>query len=144
MKNINIAASLFVIIGLLFLTSCKKDDPEPETARIQKLLAANAWVIQTVTVNEIDQTNLFTGLTLSFTKTNYSTTNGGVLWPASGTWAFVDETAKIIERNDGLRITITEVTSTSLKLALTWSITTLGGGRTASVAGDHEFNFTKD
>jgi hypothetical protein len=144
MKNINIAASLFVIIGLLFLASCKKDDPEPETARIQKLLAANAWVIQTVTVNEIDQTNLFAGLTLSFTKTNYSTTNGGVVWPASGTWGFVDETAKIIERNDGLRITITEVTNTSLKLALTWSTTTLGGGRTASVAGDHEFSFIKD
>jgi hypothetical protein len=144
MKNINIAASLIVIIGLLFLTSCKKDDPEPETARIQKLLAANSWVIQTVTVNEIDQTNLFTGLTLSFTKTNYSTTNGGVVWPASGTWEFVDETAKIIERNDGLRITITEVTNTSLKLALTWSTTTLGGGQTASVAGDHAFSFIKD
>jgi hypothetical protein len=144
MKNINIAASLFVIIGLLFLTSCKKDDPEPETARIQKILAANSWVIQTVTVNEMDQTNLFTGLTLSFTKTNYSTTNGGVVWPASGTWEFVDETAKTIVRNDGLQITINEVTNTSLKLALTWSTTTLGGGRTASVAGDHEFSFIKN
>jgi hypothetical protein len=144
MKNINIAASLFVIIGLLFLTSCKKEDPEPETARIQKILAANSWVIQTVTVNEMDQTNLFTGLTLSFTKTNYSTTNGGVVWPASGTWEFVDETAKTIVRNDGLQITINEVTNTSLKLALTWSTTTLGGGRTASVAGDHEFSFIKN
>jgi hypothetical protein len=144
MKNINIAASLFVIIGLLFLTSCKKDDPEPETARIQKILAANSWVIQTVTVNEVDQTNLFTGLTLSFTKTNYSTTNGGVVWPASGTWEFVDETAKTIVRNDGLQITINEVTNTSLKLSLTWSTTTLGGGRTASVAGDHEFSFIND
>lgn len=144
MKNINIAASLIVIIGLLFLTSCKKDDPEPETARIQKILAANSWVIQTVTVNEVDQTNLFTGLTLSFTMTNYSTTNGGVVWPASGTWEFVDETAKTIVRNDGLQITINEVTNTSLKLALIWSTTTLGGGRTASVAGDHEFSFIKN
>jgi hypothetical protein len=144
MKNINIATSLFVIIGLLFLTSCKKDDPEPETARIQKILAANSWVIQAVTVNEVDQTNLFTGLTLSFTKTNYSSTNGGVVWPASGTWEFVDETAKTIVRNDGLQITINEVTNTSLKLALTWSTTTLGGGRTASVAGDHEFSFIKN
>jgi hypothetical protein len=144
MKNLKIAASLFVIINFLYLTSCKKDDPEPETARIQKLLAANAWVMQSVTVNEMDQTNLFTGLTLSFTNTNYSTTNGGVVWPAIGTWEFTDATANTIVRDDGLQITINEVTSTSLKLAFTWSTTTLGGGRTASVAGDHEFSFIID
>jgi hypothetical protein len=144
MRKINIIVSALVVVSLLLVTGCKKDDPEPETARIQKLLAANTWVIQTVTVNEVDQTNLFTGLTLSFTKTNFSTTNGGVVWPASGTWEFVDETAETIVRNDGLQITINEATNTSLKLALTWSTTTLGGGRTASVAGDHEFSFIID
>jgi hypothetical protein len=144
MKKINLVASVLVIVSLLFIAGCKKDDPQPETARVQELLKANTWLIQTVTVSEVDQTNLFTGLTLSFTNTNYATTNGGVVWPASGTWEFTDATAKTIERNDGLLITITEVTGTTLKLALTWPTTTLGGGRTSSIAGDHEFNFIKD
>jgi hypothetical protein len=144
MKNINSIVSALVMVSLLFIAGCKKDDPQPETARVQELLKANSWAIQTVTVNEVDQTSLFAGLTLSFTNTNYATTNGGVVWPASGTWEFTDETAKTIERNDGLQITINEITSTSLKLALNWTTTTLGSGRTSSVAGDHEFIFIKN
>lgn len=144
MKKINLVASVLVVVSLLFTAGCKKDDPEPETERVRTLLKANTWAIQTVTVNSIDQTNLFTGLTLSFTNTNYSTNNGGVIWPSSGTWQFADDTAKTIIRNDGLQITINEVTGTTLKLALTWSTTTLGGGRTSSIAGDHEFNFIKN
>jgi hypothetical protein len=144
MKKIHLVASVLVMVSLLFIAGCKKDDPQPETARVQDLLKANTWVIQSVTVNEVDQTSLFTGLTLSFTNTNYTTTNGGVVWPATGTWEFTDETAKTIERNDGLQITINEITSTSLKLALTWTTTTLGSGRNSSIAGDHEFNFIKN
>ncbi len=141
MKKINRGASVLVAFSILFLAACKSDDPQPEPVRILELLTANTWTVEAVTVDEMDQTNLFTGLTLSFTNTTYSTTNGGAVWPASGTWEFADASAKTIVRDDGLQITISEVTSTSLRLALTWSTSTLGSGRTASVPGDHEFSF---
>jgi hypothetical protein len=143
MKNI---ATLFVAItvsSLLVLSGCKKDDPQPETDRVKALLIANAWRIQTVSADGTDQTALFTGLTLTFTNTNYSTTNGGVVWPASGTWSFTDDTAKKILRSDGQEITVTEATSTSLKLSLTRTTGTLASGRFSSVAGNHIFSFVK-
>lgn len=94
MKKINIIVSALVVVSLLLVAGCKKDDPQPETERIQKLLASGTWQVESVLVNETDQTSTFSGLTLSFTPTTYSTTNGDVVWPASGTWAFVDATAK--------------------------------------------------
>jgi hypothetical protein len=82
-------------------------------------------------------------MTLKFTATNYTTTNGGVVWPASGTWTFTDDTAKKIRRNDNLEITLTEITDASLKLTLSWTAGTFGLGRVSSVAGIHSFNFVK-
>lgn len=132
------------IISALLVTSCKKsDDPQPETTRIKGLLKANAWRIQNVTVDATDQTELFTGLTLSFTDTNYTTTNGSVVWPASGTWNFTDGTAKKVLRSDDVEVTIVEVTDSSLKLSLTWDTGTIGSGRALSVGGNHVFSFVK-
>lgn len=144
MKNILTLALSLIMLNLFLLSSCKKDDPQPETARVRELLKANTWLIQTVTVDEVNKTNLFTGLTLSFTNTTYATTNGGLVWPASGTWQFADKTGKLVTRDDGLQITINEVSKTSLSLSLTWNNTTLGSGRISSLAGDHEFIFVKD
>jgi hypothetical protein len=129
--------------GLLFMQSCKKDSPQPETERVKALLKSNTWKMQSVQVDNVDKTSVYAGFTLSFTDVNYSTTNGGGLWPATGTWTFVDDTGKKIKRNDNLEITLVEVTETSLKLSFNWSKTTLGPGRTSSVAGNHTFNMVK-
>ncbi|HCZ36592.1 MAG TPA: hypothetical protein DHV26_11780 [Cytophagales bacterium] len=144
MKNIIHITQLILVINLLILAGCKKDDPQPETERIQNLLASGTWQIENVLVNETDQTASFAGLTLSFTKTTYSTTNGGIVWPANGSWEFVDATADKIIRDDDLEITLAEVTSTSLKLSFINPTTTIGAGRVASTAGEHEFHFAKN
>lgn len=140
--------SVFVIISILscsvLITNCKKkDDPKPETARVEELLKSNTWKIQSVTVDGTDQTALFNNMTLTFTATAYTTTNGGLVWPASGTWAFADASAKSITRSDGLEIAINEASATSLKLSLTWAKGTFGPGRVSSIAGNHVFSFVK-
>lgn len=144
MKNIILSAQLILVVNLLILTGCKKDDPQPEIERIQNLLASGTWQIENVLVNETDQTASFTGLTLSFTKATYATTNGGIVWPATGSWEFVDATADKIILDDDLEVTLIEVTSTSLKLSLINPTTTIGMGRVASTAGEHEFHFAKN
>jgi hypothetical protein len=144
MKKIATAILLGMCLsGLLFMQGCKKDSAQPETERVKALLKSNAWKIQSVQVDNVDKTSLYAGFTLSFTDANYSTTKGGGLWPATGTWAFVDDTGKKIKRNDNLEITLVEVTETSLKLSFNWSKTTLGPGRVSSVAGNHIFNMVK-
>lgn len=129
--------------GLLFMQGCKKDSAQPESERVKALLKSNTWKMQSVQVDNVDKTSVYAGFTLSFTDVNYSTTKGGGVWPASGTWTFVDDTGKKIKRNDNLEVTITEISNTSLKLSLSWAAGTLGPGRTESVAGNHVFSFVK-
>jgi hypothetical protein len=138
-----IGSIVLLAMACAFLTGCKGgDDPSPKDVNTKKLMT-NIWKLNSVQVDAVDKTSLFTGMTLKFTATNYTTTNGGVVWPASGTWTFTDDTATKIKRNDDLVVTIFEITDTSLKLSLSWASGTYGPGRVSSVAGIHTFNFVK-
>jgi hypothetical protein len=108
----------------------------------KKLMATTAWKLQSAMVDGVDQTSTYAGLNLSFTASNYSSINGGVVWPATGTWSFSTSDGTSISRNDGLVVSV-EVTDASLKLSYTWSKTTLGGGRVESIKGPHVLIFTK-
>lgn len=142
-QQIGSSLMMVMLIGIMVLNGCKNNDPQPETEHVKAQLIANTWKIQNVTVDDTDQSALFTGLTLSFTESSYATTNGGAVWPASGTWMFSDDTAKKIQRSDGLEITVVEVSATNLKLGLTRTSGTIGLGRIESVAGNHVFSFVK-
>lgn len=131
------------------LQSCgSKGDPTPaETPaqKNQKILTSTTgvWTMQSVTVDDVDKTSIYSGLKLTFSNTGFTTVNGGVVWPASGTWKFSDDTGKTIERGDGLLIGVDEIQSNSLTLSLTWTQTTFGPGRVESTAGKHRFKFVK-
>lgn len=132
--------------GLLFVSGCKgkSEDPKPSKQdEVQAILISGNWRIQTVTVDGVDETDIYENLTLRFTATNYTSTNGLPVWPASGTWVFANDEATAFERNDGMLVEILEATSTSLKLGLAWDETTIGSGRASSVEGDHVFSFVK-
>jgi hypothetical protein len=128
-----------IIIVVFGMAGCKDKDPIPETDRVRELLFTGTWKAKQVTVDAVDRTYQFTGLTLTFTATNYTTTNGKLVWPASGTWKFKNDEAKVLLRDQDVEVTIIEVSSTTLKLSFNWSTTTLGSGRSMSVAGKHEF-----
>ena len=132
-----------IIVVVFGMTGCKDKDPIPETDRVRDLLLTGTWKVKQVTVDGVDKTAQFTGLTLKFTMTNYTTTNGKQVWPASGTWKFKNDDAKVILRDQDVEVTIMDVSSATLKLSLNWSITTLGSGRSMSVAGKHEFVLTQ-
>ncbi len=135
--------SMAMIVMVLFIQSCKTDDPTiAEVDRVATLLKANSWKMQSVIVDGTDKTTVYAGLTLGFTATSYTSSNGGLVWPASGTWTFADDTGKVINRNDGVIITVEEISTTKLSLKLNWAKTTLGG-RITGVAGNHTFVFGK-
>jgi hypothetical protein len=133
-----------VFCGLLFLQSCgnKGADPSP-IDQMKTILTSGSWKLQNVLVDGVDKTSVYTGLTLQFTATNFTTTNGLALWPAAGTWQFADDTGKNVTRGDGLPIIIEEATTSKLVLKLTSSKTTLGSGRINSLPGVHVFTFGK-
>ena len=131
-----------IVISLLVLSACGDSSPSA-TEITANQLKANTWRISSVMVDATDQTALFTNMTLSFTASEYTTTNGKAVWPASGTWSFTDNTAKKIKRSDNVEVTIIEINDTSLKLSLNWATNSFGPGRVESVAGNHLFSFVK-
>ena len=99
--------------------------------------------MERVTIDGADQTNLYAGLTLHFTTTDFTTTNGGTVWPASGQWEFADETGKVVIRSDDIEITIQDIQVNQLVFAFHWPTTTFGPGRLSSIEGQHVFTFVR-
>ena len=150
-KLFKIVVPAVVIINLLLvilaLTSCGGGGGDPTPTPVSKQdevkakLTSPTWKMQSVTVDGADKTTLYKDLTLKFTASGFTSTNGGAIWPATGTWTFTSTEATAIKRDDGLEVKLQEVTDASLKLGLTWSKTTLG--RVESVSGAHVFSFGK-
>lgn len=143
--NIKLLSAIILGIGMsLLISACEEDAAEPSAADVVKAkLISSTWKMSSVVVDGSDQTDIYSGLNLSFTSSGFTTVNGGVVWPSSGTWEFTSEQATAIKRNDGLTIEIVSITDTSLKLGLTWSKSTVGSGRVSSISGAHVFNFGK-
>lgn len=139
-----IIATATLIVLITQLTSCgSKSDPTPSAQdAVKAKLIANNWTVQSVSVDGVDQTSVYTGLTIQFTATSFTTTNGKVVWPASGTWSFTSPEATTIIRDDGIEVKV-EVMDTTLKLTLTWTKSTLGGGRVESIKGVNVFYLVK-
>jgi len=130
---------VFICSVLCILPGCNSSEtPISSNEVTQKLLTSKKWSSGSATIDGVS-TDLFTSLTLSFDTNNpiftYTATNGGAVWPASGTWSFVGEDGKRIKRNDGLDVIIESIDEKQLVISYTWFSTTYGGGRTTGVKG---------
>lgn len=145
LQSFKYTLSLSALVVCMFLMACGGDnEPEPTPAdQIRALLIASEWRLETVQVDGIDKTDVYSGLKLQFTTNGYTAISGKAIWPATGTWSFTDDAATKLKRNDGLEIDIISITTTKLELGLTWTETTIGSGRVGSVGGRHAFVFVK-
>jgi len=132
-----------IVVTLPFLSGCKREDRETEADKKSRILQGT-WSMESVTVDGVDRSTIYEGLTLSFTLSTYTTTNGLPVWPEYGTWRFEDVSARIILRDELIRIEVVEVSPAKLTLKFPWEDTTFGpGGRGNSVAGEHIFTFSR-
>jgi len=140
-KLISFMALSMLIIQLSGCGDSGATDPAPSAQdAIKAKLTANKWNLQTATVDGVDKTAVYQGLAVTFTSGNYSSTNGGGLWPASGSWSFNSTDGTSVKRDDGLIMTV-DVNDSTLKLSFTWSKNTFGGGRISGVSGQHTLLF---
>lgn len=133
--------SLLIIMIPVIFHNCEEKITEQE--RVTSLLTSGEWELQTAMVDGANQLATYGNIRITFTASTYNTIGGGVLWASMGTWTFTDDTAKQIERDDGLIITLSEISNSKLVMNFLWSKRTLGPGRSESVSGSHVFTFVK-
>ncbi|QSE97722.1 hypothetical protein [Fulvivirga lutea] len=123
------------------------DDPSiTETERVKTLLIGDAaigttWNIQSVTVGEVDYTDEFSGLSLTFSDGGVTAENGRAVFESTDSWSFNDESATSFTTGLGLNVTIQGITQNSLVLRFVLDETILG--RQDAVAGENIFTFTR-
>src|SRR3982750_2064991 len=98
---------LFAISGfIIHFSSCDKaDDPTAQEVQLRKLIG-KTWLMQSVYVDGVDRSSLFDNMQLTIGENTFTTTNGGMVWPASESWHFSNTQATMIERGDQLVISI--------------------------------------
>lgn len=144
MKNYLIAfLSIALAIFTVQLSGCDSAEPQSEVQKATEFLTSGSWLVETVTVGGVPATNTYKDLSITFSGASFQSVNGDPIWPATGTWSFSDDTAKKIVRNDGIELTVVELTSSVFSFEMVWSKTTLGTGRTNSLTGRHVFTFRK-
>jgi hypothetical protein len=129
-------------LGMLIMlfASCDKSETTPD---VQALLTSGTWKISSVTVDGTNKNALFPNLTLTFTSAGFTATGNSPVWPASGTWTFLNSDQKAIVRSDQAEVSLEVITETELTLKMTWNKTTLGSGRVVSTKGNYIFAFSK-
>jgi len=133
---------IYLTLSLLIGCSSGNDAPSPREEALTKL-TNGIWKMQSVTVDGVNRTDLFTGFTIKFSKTAFESFDGDPVWPTNDTWSFVDDDATSLQRGDRITVNILTLTEATLQLRLVWDKTTLGPGRVGSVKGAYEFQFTK-
>jgi hypothetical protein len=125
-----------------FLSSCSESSTESAQDKTRKLLAGN-WHVSNVTLDGVNKNDSFADFTLIFSANAFSSTNGEPAWPTSGSWAFTDDTAHSMVRDDDTVVEITSVTEQKLTLTFQWEQNVLGGGRLNTTSGDFVFELRR-
>jgi len=129
-----------------FLVGIAACDNEPEKTPEQKFMStiSGTWHASEITLDDLVIENAFNNFTLTIKedKTFTSTNGNSPIWRSSG--IFTPKATSSTElfdltRDDGVEITVTEATSTSLVMQFHY----VSGGRVSSVTGDYVFKLTR-
>ena len=131
------------MLGSQLLMHCRTEQPVTEKELHQQLITSGTWRLEHLTIDEVEQNVLFAGMTLHFTDTSFTSSNGFPIWPPSGAWSFSDEAGSKIVRDGNVQISIIEMTDSKLVLSTQWEKSTFSSGRNGSIIGNYIFTFTK-
>jgi len=138
---------IFILtLGSIAFSSCGggHDEPTDEDIFLGKL--AQTWSVTggQVTVDGLDVTEDFEGMTITFGADKHYTTVHGVppIWPAAGTFTIkaFGNNMYDITRDDGTQISILALSDKSITLTLQY---TYSGARSSEVSGKYQFVMTR-
>ncbi|MGW8123547.1 hypothetical protein ACV07N_12880 [Roseivirga echinicomitans] len=140
-NKLNIAV---LIMCVVLVIGCGSDDqPGGPTAPEEAFeILAGDWTFGTngnIKLDNQDVRNNYPGFALSFTDGTYTTTNGGDLFRATGTWTWADQTGTRITLDTNEEVNIVTLTERSFK----FSFTHTGGGVAAGTSGNYVVSLEK-
>jgi hypothetical protein len=125
----------FALFCVVF-AGCKDKDSLSPKETVSKQLSSGTWKVKSVLIDQADATSKFTGMTLNFTSSSFTSTNADPVWPATGTYEFTNETGSTFQRNDKLLVGVFIINDNALVLGITYS-------NTPDTPGQHIFTFSK-
>lgn len=137
-KQIIFSIVFFLVCLLLF--SCEEELTPNEAT--EKTLKSATWKLQGTKIDGV-VSDLYDGLSVTFTKGAYTATDGGDIFGSSGTWSFSGKDGKAIVLGNGLEVQIDQLSSTGITISFFWDKTVVINGRSGSLKGDHEMVFGK-
>lgn len=145
MKRNYLLTSMFIVFLLVGFNNCSEgDEPSRTDEQLYLEKLSKTWVVDEVTLDGLDVTDIYTTMALSVTADQtFTVTNPqpGV-WPASGSFTIQkiadSEHYKLI-RNDGIEINITSLTPSELTCTFQYVAT---DGRVGGLSGVYSFAMT--
>ncbi len=137
--------SFIVAVGLLLtFAGCKNNDEPTPLERITSMLtSAEAWQNPEVTVDGVDYSDLYKDLSITFSKSEYTTVGGAPIWATSGKWKFLNEEGTLLKLDDTREVEINSISDDILELSFQWEENTFEPGRINSVKGKQKFKLKK-
>lgn len=130
--------------GVVCLMSCGgggddgTDEPSAQERALEDL--TGTWRLASITVDGNDITANYPGFTFSYTEATYTTVNAKILFKASGTWSWADNTTStLFNLDDGKSISITLLNQSEFGLAFTHT----SGGSAAGVSGNYRITMSR-
>ena len=142
MKTIVRLLNIICLLAVVALVSCGEPEPSAKELFLKKLYKKWGLSSTGVKLNEQLVNGVFDNFTVTFAKgLTYTTTDGqDPVWKASGIFSLEKSGSQpgfLIARDDGVQITVSEITETKLVLKFAY---TKKGSRASSVSGGYVFD----
>lgn len=134
----NLLKLVLVFCGAIVLLSCEEELTPMELA--EKNLTSAEWKLSNVKIDGVSS-NLYSNLSLRFTKGSYTATNGGDIFGSSGSWAFSGTDGKKVTLGSGLSVDLLSLDPKGLTIGFMWEKTIVNTGRSSALKGSHEMVF---
>lgn len=130
---------------LLLLLSCDKEDAAGSSEKaVTDKFRAGVWTPAEVKRDGVNITAEYTSMRLTIDTNTYSTTNGGLAWPSSGTWTFPEASTTTILRDNAVLITfILSTDAKTLDMDFVIAERAYTAGRMTGLEGVYHFRFTR-
>ena len=137
------------VVSVVLLWACGSDDPDPQPtlAELQSEVTAKligTWNLSGVTRDGLDVQNEFSGFTVTFMSSGYTTSDGYLAWSNNGTWSFQSGSFDKIIRKDNVIMLVVFINN-DLQLSLSFMLqdSSPTAGKVAGITGNYVFDLIK-